>query len=653
MRGAQLDRYLRLIATSGLFDEAWYVRQHPDASAAPILYYLRFGAKAGHNPHPLFDTKWYLSNNPDVAASNINPLVHFIHHGAAEGRSPHPLFGTPLYSARAEDLGERSDVAALQLIEATTTEQSKSTTVAQPTREPDESARYMLQFLSEQQRFVFERAEIEKHICCMIYKPTFLIYIEGADLKGRQQTIELIEAQIYDNYEHINDVRELHSHSTDSFELFIWLRAEDILDTFALYYFASSFNADIDADLIYADDDENIDGRRANPFYKPDWSPDYLESFNYIGSTACFRASISAMIAKESSGIYDFILQFTERSRRITHIRKILSQRGQTSRSGNEVTAREINALEKRLLRTGRMGHVSRIRETISCYDIRLARMSDPLVSIVIPTAGKVANIEGRAVDLIDNCVASILEKSTYHNVEFVVVDNGDLRGDRAEKLRQCGCKMVTYSESTFNVAKKLNLGAAAANGDLLLLLNDDIEPLTPDWIERMLEHFEKPHVGVVGAKLLYLNGTTQHVGVVLNSGNPDHVRRLRPRDDIGYFFSTCGVRNFTAVTGACMMTRANIYRKVGGYNEDLPVSYNDVDYCLRVLEQDLTVVYAPQAELTHFESQTRMPRLDRYEIEYFAKKWASKVITDRFYNENCLTVAPPTFEVRQESRRI
>ena len=279
--------------------------------------------------------------------------------------------------------------------------------------------------------------------------------------------------------------------------------------------------------------------------------------------------------------------------------------------------------------------------------------MSDPLVSIVIPTAGKVANIEGRAVDLIDNCVASILEKSTYHNVEFVVVDNGDLRGDRAEKLRQRGCKMVTYSELTFNVAKKLNLGAAAANGDLLLLLNDDIEPLTPDWIERMLEHFEKPHVGVVGAKLLYLNGTTQHVGVVLNSGNPDHVRRLRPRDDIGYFFSTCGVRNFTAMTGACMMTRANIYRKVGGYNEDLPVSYNDVDYCLRVLEQDLTVVYAPQAELTHFESQTRMPRLDRYEIEYFAKKWASKVITDRFYNENCLTVAPPTFEVRQESRRI
>jgi GT2 family glycosyltransferase len=382
--------------------------------------------------------------------------------------------------------------------------------------------------------------------------------------------------------------------------------------------------------------------------------PDYLESFNYIGSTACFRASISALIAAESSGIYDFILQFTERSHKIIHIRKILCQRGQSNRHKNELdTDLEIKALEKRLVRTGRRGNVSRMGQGIGCYDVRLSTASAPLVSIVIPTRGKIANVKGRAIDLISNCVDSILERSTYRNVEVIVVDDGEPPDGRGERLRQRGCKLVTYSESVFNFSKKVNLGATLAKGSLLLLLNDDVEPLRPDWIERMLEHFEKPHVGAVGAKLLYLDGTTQHVGVVLNSGNPDHVRRFRPRDDIGYFFSTCAVRNFTAVTGACMMTRTNIYRQVGGYNEELPVSYNDVDYCLRVIEQNLTVVYAPQAELTHFESQTRVPRLDQYEIEYFAKRWAPKVITDRFYNENSLTVASPTFEIRQSPRRI
>jgi O-antigen biosynthesis protein len=478
-----------------------------------------------------------------------------------------------------------------------------------------------------------------------------LIYVEGADSPARRQTMASIEDQIYHEYKYINDFSELGARSDSVF--LIWLAAGDILEVFALYYFASSFNAHVDADLFYADDDESINGRRLNPFYKPDWSPDYLESFNYIGSTACFRASISALIASECSGIYDFILRFTERSQRVVHIRKILCQRGQPGYRNEFDTDLEIKALEKRLLRTGRRGDVSPIGQGISCYDIRLSRGSNPLVSIIIPTGGAIANINERRMDFVSNCVDSIMERSTYRNVEVIVVDDGELPDGRGERLRQRGCKLVTFSEPVFNFSKKVNLGATVAKGSLLLLLNDDVEPLRPDWLERMLEHFEKPHVGTVGAKLLYPDGTTQHVGVVLNSGNPDHVRRFRPRDDMGYFFSTCGARDFTAVTGACMMTRTNIYRQVGGYNEELPVNYNDVDYCLRVLEHDLTIVYAPQAELTHFESQTRVPRLDQYEIEYFAKKWAPRVITDRFYNESSLTVASPTFEIRQSSRRI
>jgi GT2 family glycosyltransferase len=167
-----------------------------------------------------------------------------------------------------------------------------------------------------------------------------------------------------------------------------------------------------------------------------------------------------------------------------------------------------------------------------------------------------------------------------------------------------------------------------------------------------MLEHFEKPHVGVVGARLLYPDLTTQHVGVVLNTNNPDHVRRSVNRNDQGYFFSTCGPRNYHAVTGAVMMTPAELYREVGGYTEALAVCFNDVDYCLKVGERGYSVVYAPKAELIHFESQSRGAELDLSELAYFKRRWAANA-TDSYYNELNMTVAPPTFEVRHNARLI
>jgi GT2 family glycosyltransferase len=210
--------------------------------------------------------------------------------------------------------------------------------------------------------------------------------------------------------------------------------------------------------------------------------------------------------------------------------------------------------------------------------------------------------------------------------------------------LAESECRRITYSDPVFNIAKKLNLGVSIANGELLLLMNDDIEILTPAWIERLLEHFEKPHVGVVGAKLLYPDEQTQHVGVVQPFGNPDHVRRRFPRNDAGYFFSTCGVRNYSAVTGACMMTPASIYREVGGYGDELAVNFNDVDYCMKVRRKGLSVVYTPSAELIHMESLSRDVSLDRGELACYRQRWAAEVVSDPFYNQRFLTVEPPTF---------
>jgi GT2 family glycosyltransferase len=262
-------------------------------------------------------------------------------------------------------------------------------------------------------------------------------------------------------------------------------------------------------------------------------------------------------------------------------------------------------------------------------------------VSLIIPTAGKIVDLNGRSVDLVGNCLNAIYERSQYKNLEIIVVDNGDLNSRQRTFLQEYGAKLISYRASAFNVAKKLNLGASVATGELFLLLNDDAEPLSSDWIERLVEHFEKPHVGVAGAKLLYADETTQHVGLILNNCNPDHVRRRKPRDDCGYFFSTAAVRNFIGVTGACMMTRASNYRNVGGYTEALAVSYSDAGF---------TVVYAPKAELIRLESLSNRSSLDVEEVKYFQKRWAH-LVSDPFYNELELTVASPTFEVRHNAR--
>ena len=245
---------------------------------------------------------------------------------------------------------------------------------------------------------------------------------------------------------------------------------------------------------------------------------------------------------------------------RVEHIRQILVHRtsGLDSARPSEQIASEMEALRRRLRRTGRAGVVTTVRPDRACYNVRLTLPSTPLVSIVIPTAGRIAEIGGRQIDLIFNCLDKLAANTAYGNIEIIVVHNGDLGRARLEDLAKQKVKVRTY-RGDVNVARKLNIGAAEARGDYLLLMNDDIEPIAPDWIERMLEHFEKPHVGVVGAKLLFPSMKIQHAGVVLIQAKPDHLRFQYPRDDDGYYFSTCAVRNFSAVTGAVMMTRTTL----------------------------------------------------------------------------------------------
>ncbi len=510
-----------------------------------------------------------------------------------------------------------------------------------------------------------ELPEVQRHVQVMLERPHFLVLIDSCDLgPALKATLRSIENQIYPY--HTVQVRTpgpekvtpawaaaaspiLTEFSVPEVaaDFVVILQSGECLMPRALYEFAAAINHNSEIDLIYADElMEQGRGQAPMPFYKPDWSPDYLETFNYLGFAACFRARLILRCIDAIGRIhpYDLALRITEQTNQIHHIAQILGHKTPAALPDRSTAARDIAAISARLARTGRSGSVVEHPLHKGCYATTLRLRRTPLVSIVIPTAGKTIALDGREIDLLANVIDQIHGRSSYKNLEIIIVDNGDLSSVQLAFLHQHGCKRVTYAEPVFNISKKLNLGVTLALGDMLLLMNDDIEVLAPEWIERMLEQFEKPHVGVVGGKLLYPDGRTQHVGVVHNSGNPDHVRRLYPRQDAGYFYSSCGVRNFGAVTGACMMTPSRVYREVGGYSEALAVSYNDADYCLKVGQLGLSIVYAPAVELTHMESQSRVASADPVEVAWYRMRWAEQVVSDRFYNERFLTVASPTF---------
>jgi GT2 family glycosyltransferase len=432
---------------------------------------------------------------------------------------------------------------------------------------------------------------------------------------------------------------------------------DDVIPDNALYEFVRILNADPNVDFIYSDEDKiSIDGVRYDPFFKPDWSPEALEACMYTAHLALYRMDIVARIGgfrDECNGAqdYDFALRYTEHVRNVVHVPKVLyhwraipGSTAQTMDNKDYVIAAAIRGLEDRARRTGELDFV-RSSPFKGCFELRRKLKDRPLVSIVIPSAGRDSVVGGRSVDLLAACLDSVRALSTYEAIEFVVVDNGDLRPGTQAALERHAARRVTYAEPVFNVAAKMNLGAGAAGGDVLIFLNDDIAVITPDWIEAMLALLQVPGVGAVGPKLLFETGEIQHAGVSVVDATPDHVRRGYPGDDPGHFFSTVSNRNYLAVTGACVMVRRADFEAVGGFDENFAVNYNDVDLCLRLWDRGLRIVYCAQASLYHYESRNRARTVDPAEHQRFRERWAVKLPRDPYYGE-WFEALPPTFEL-------
>jgi O-antigen biosynthesis protein len=421
------------------------------------------------------------------------------------------------------------------------------------------------------------------------------------------------------------------------------LDVDDVLAPEALFELVNRLQEEPAADLVYSDEDAiTVDGRREDPLFKPDWSPVLLLSMNYLERFGLMRKRLVDEIGGFSAELgpaqsYDLVLRLTEKTGRIAHVPKVLYHRRlrpttpATVRSRRAAIDEECCALTNALARRGRPGRVTAVpaQQGPRCYATRFELRDTPLVSIIIPTRNNRT--------LLQKAIESIQARTSYDRYEILVVDNGSTDRDTVEYLASLppGCHLHRWNER-FNYSAINNLGVRHANGEQLLFLNDDVAVISPDWLTAMLEHAERPEVGAVGARLLYEDGRIQHAGVVvgINQGAANAFRRcageaMAPRlSDL--------VREVSAVTGACMMVRRQVFEAVGGFDEKLPVIFNDVDLCLRIRRDGYTVLYTPHAQLYHYEGSTRGRRDPKEDRQVFQERWAQLLTSgDPYYNPN------------------
>ena len=435
---------------------------------------------------------------------------------------------------------------------------------------------------------------------------------------------------------------------------------DDLLHPSALYETAKAV-CEKEAEFIYTDElwFESPDLHHVlGTNFKPDFAPDYFHGNNYICHFTSFKKSLLEKAGRfegayDGAQDYDLFLRLTEITDNIVHIPKCLyywracptsvasgaDKKTYTTDAGK----RALEAHFKRLgiqasVNTGNVPNIYRV-----AYPIK----ENPLVSIIIP------NNDHR--DLLQKCLESIRSLSTYGNYEVIIVENNST--DRElfsyyDDLKSSGnIKVVTY-EGTFNYPAINNYGAGYARGEYLLLLNNDVEVISPGWMEEMLMFAQRPDVGAVGAKLYYPSDLVQHAGVVLGiNGVAGHSHKGYPRDSYGYVSRLAIVQDYTAVTGACMMMRRSLYMQLGGLDESYAVAFNDVDLCMRIRDAGYLVVWTPFAELYHYESASRgyednpekWLRFDR-EVAAFKARWRKELEAgDPYYNPN-LTLAREDF---------
>ncbi len=652
-----------------LFNVNYYLAQNSDVlemGLNPLCHYISCGFKEGRNPNPFFDSKYYLKEYPDVAQSGMDPLSHFVRSGFREHRNPCQLFNTTYYLNKYKDeVGNDNPLAHFleqghqrgyypsRYFERFT--QFPKISVITPVYNTDiKFLHSCIRSVQNQQYFNWELCLVDDGSNDRAIEPI---------LKSYEEEDSRIKVKLLPDNQGIAEA------SNEGVQLATgdyigFLDHDDELTEEALLKVAEAIN-DNQPDIVYTDEEIiNEKGLPISSLYKPDFSPDLLLSNNYITHFFVIKNSLFKQIggfSKRYDGAqdYDLILKSTEKANKIFHIHKALYHwRGsETSTSSNpEIksyadTAGKL-AIESALQRRNIDGEVLSVDQLFH-YHVKRKLRHRPLVSIIIPFKD-----QGK---LLKQCVYSIFEKTGYGNFEIILVDNGsekETTHDIVNELKNEYSKIKYYLYPIpFNYSKLNNMSVSMANGEHLVLMNNDIEILNSDWIESLLEHSQRETVGAVGGKLFYPDGSIQHAGIIIGIGGfAGHSHRFFKGDDPGYYHRLMSVQNISAVTGALMMVKTKLYHELGGMvEEEFAVALNDVDFCLRLRRRGYLNIFTPYCQAIHHESATRgyeetSAKKKRFSIEIreFKNKWKAEIERgDPYYNRN-LTLNREDFSIKR-----
>ena len=436
-------------------------------------------------------------------------------------------------------------------------------------------------------------------------------------------------------------------------EFIAFLDHDDFLEPDALFCYADALNKDKTIDVFYSDEDKT-DEYAAHYFYphfKSDFNIDLLHANNYMCHFLAVRKSLVDTVGGlnekfDGAQDYDFVLRLTENTKKIYHCPRILyhwrcSNQSTAANQGNKMYAihagkAALNAHYKRI------GWNARAQEGAvdGWYQTKFTLKEEPLVSILIPNKDH--------TDDLDVCLNSFFERADYQNYEFIIIENNSVLPETFayyEKIeKEHDNVKVVYWEAGFNYSAINNFGFKFAKGDYIMLLNNDVELITPDIFQSMLGFCMRPEVGIVGAKLLYNDHTVQHAGVLVGAGGlADHVFKGIHEDDPGYMGRAISSQDVSAVTAACLLVKRSVYEEVGGLEDEFQVAFNDVDFCLKVRKTGYLIVYDADVKLFHYESKSRgmedtTERFIRFgnEMMLLNSKWdILSTFVDPYYNPN------------------
>ncbi len=695
-----LEHIADVIENSMLWDEGFYNNQldlNEVCHSNKIYDFILKGSITGRNPNAHFNTYYYLANNPDIAEDGINPFYHYLIAGEEEGRRPGPFFNPELYRSLNPDLENWEGPLLSHLLQAGLKEGRIYNEFPIPNSNQPKADPYQTWRLSnEKEKF----NEIINDLQEFKYQPTISIVVPvyNTDKELLEACIESVRAQSYTHWQlcladdcspkkHVRKVlqryqaldsriqvvfREKNGHisaaSNSALEVAQgeWtalLDHDDELHQHALYHVVKTINQQPDVALIYSDEDKiDEQGQRQDPHFKSDWNLDLLYSQNYVSHLGVYKTAIIKKIGGfrlgyEGSQDYDLLLRYSREIEHanIAHIPKVLyhwrAVEGSTAMGAGEksyTTDAGIKALQDHFKALNQNVTVEKGKHD-NIYKVNWPIKDSPLISLIIPTYnGHV--ITKQAID-------SILEKSTYRNFEVILVDNNSNDPESLayfDEIAQHEQVTLLRYPYPFNYSAINNFAAQHAKGEVLGLINNDIEVITPEWLEEMASHALRPDIGCVGAMLYYPNNTIQHAGVIIGLGGvAGHSHKHFPKEHPGYFHRLQNVQNLSAVTAACLLIRKSVFEEVNGLNEkDLTIAFNDVDFCLKVQSAGYRNLWTPHAELYHHESISRgaednPEKIKRFnsEMDYMKKTWRTIEKPDCCYSVN-LTLAREDFSI-------